>query len=446
MLSEEQNTKLLVLNVQIKKKEILKRYNETYKFNIELLKELKEKKISGWEMSEHMPHPLIFELGHTILFYEHNILRYKRNKDGSILENAYEMFDSLVNIPQERIKSNIIDFTKQLEYYETIYEDLFKYLNTCSDILTPFDSYIFMIGHLHNIMHQEVYLFLLHLLHRPCPNSIQTVTQQIKLNNMLNEWIFIPGGKFEIGLNINDRVVVWDNERPKHITKVNDFFCMKQPTTNNEYLEFVNDDGYNKKKYWSYQGWLWREKIHKKNHPWFWEKIKDKWYRKHFDKLNELQMNEPVVHVSYYEAEAYANYCNARLPTEDEYTYLCTNGGTTLYPWGNDDNKVEKYCNMNFSNNDVVDINNYESGRNKWSVNNLYGNNWYWTSTPFYPYDKFEVDPIYDTISYPFFYFRMIVKGSSWASTSDLVHSNYRNAQEKYKVFHFTGIRLVKNI
>lgn len=457
MLSENQRLKLSRVNREITKKEILKKYNKTYKFNLILLKELKENKMTGWEMTKHIPHPLIFELGHTTLFYEHNILRYIRNKNGSILEHAYEMFDSLTNIPLDRIKSKIIDFNKQQEYYEKIYCELFNYLNNCDDTLSYFDTYIFMIGYLHNIMHQEVYLFLLHLLNRPCPlNYSVSIVEEITPCNPNNKggvrgvpanvWIFIPGGTFNVGLNINDRFVVWDNERPKHNTIVNDFFCMKYPTTNKEYLDFIETGGYEEKKYWSYQGWSWRENIHKKNHPFFWERINDKWYRKHFDKLIELNMHEPVVHVSYYEAEAFANFNNARLPTEDEYTYLCTNGGLTSYPWGNDNKDLHKYCNINFSNNDVVPVNKYENGKNIWNVYDLYGNNWYWTITQFYPYDKFEIDPIYDTFSYPFFYFRIIVKGCSWASTSDLVHSNYRNAQEKEKVFHFTGIRLVKNI
>ena len=71
---------------------------------------------------------------------------------------------------------------------------------------------------------------------------------------------------------------------------------------------------------------------------------------------------------------------------------------------------MEEYCNVNFSNNDVLSLDKYKNGSNKWGINNLYGNCWYWTSTPFYPFDGFTIDALYDTFSYPFFYFRNIVR------------------------------------
>lgn len=460
ILNEKQINKLKNKKRSISKNELLQKYLFIKRLNIDLLKQLENNISLAWSVTTLIPHPLIFELGHVSLFYEHHILRHLRDKEGSILENSYEMFDSLINLPEMRQHSNIIPFHKQKEYFVKIMDELIYYINEMVDEVGPIHSYMFMVGYLHNIMHVEVYYFLFNLLRKPNPTSILLLSykqtnehQNYNLNDNLNEytitnkWINIEGGSFMLGCKENERVVIWDNEMPQNEVIINNFECMEQPVSNGEYLEFVNDDGYTNKKYWSYNGWLWLQNTHKKTYPFLWDYRCDgenKWFRYIFDKIKTIKYNEPVVNISYYEAEAYANYRNARLPTEEEYVYLCTNGGTTLYPWGNNDENMEEYCNVNFSNNDVLSLDKYKNGANKWGINNLYGNCWYWTSTPFYPFDGFTIDALYDTFSYPFFYFRNIVKGCSWATNSDLIHSNYRNSQEKDKIFHFTGIRLVK--
>lgn len=465
LLNDKQKYKLRKKILSVTKKELLDKYKFIKQINIELLKLLENNLSLAWREVYPMPHPLIFELGHITLFYEHHILRHLRNSDGSILEKSYEMFDSLNNLPKMRRNSRIITYKEQVKYFTNIINEIIYYLYKMNNDVEPIYSYMFMVGYLHNIMHIEVFYFLFHLLKKPCPKSDLLLSNREKqemkenrnneINNILttdnnkkieNKWITINGGTFKLGCKENDRVVVWDNEMPQHKVYINDFECMEQPVTNGEYLDFINDYGYSNKNYWSHRGWLWLQNTHKKTHPYFWNYNNDekKWYRQHFDKFIPILYNEPVVHVNYYEAEAYANYRNARLPTEEEYVYLCTNGGKTLYPWGNNNENMEKYCNINFSNNDVVCLSNYEKGKNMWGVKNLFGNCWYWTSTNFYPFDGFTIDALYDTFSYPFFYFRTVVKGCCWATNSDLIHSNYRNAQEKDKVFHFTGIRLVK--
>lgn len=457
LLNEVQERKLDKLTQRVAKDKMIVLYQDLYRFNNVLLHSLKREQLTGWEMKSFMPHPLLFELGHVVYFFEYHILRHtrKENHNVSLLERSNEMFDSLINRPQERKDSYMVNYRKQLEYYTKVHKELITFLEEYEDtLLSPFHSYIFMIGYLHNIMHQEVFLFLQHQLGVKCPFETdwsfvkyQKTTNKTPTIYLYNSWVSIPSGTFSLGLEQKDRIVVWDNEMPKHTVKIKEFICQRQPTLNHEYQEFVFAGGYNEKKYWSYRGWKWRVEKLKKEHPYFWCKRENKWYRLHFDVMKPLEPNEPVVHVSYYEAEAYANYRNSRLPTEKEYVYLLTNGGKTEYPWGNDRNLCSLYSNMNFTYNDVVPVDIYNGmQQNEWGVDNLLGNCWYWTSTPFYPYDNFKIDPCYDTFSYPFFYFRMIVKGSSWASNDELVHSNYRNAQEKESFHHFTGIRLVCDI
>lgn len=459
-INNNQERKLRQLTQRMYKTTLQTMYKDVYAFNRLILSPLENEDLTGWEMKPQMPHPLLFELGHVTLFFEHHVLRHVYQKETSLLNNHQgtpEMFDSLHNLPEERRDSNMINYTKQLRYYKKVHQHLVNFLSTYQEEkLTPFHSYLYMLGYLHNIMHLEVYLFLLHLLEVPCPYQVDTsilefhhtVRSPPPYIHLYNPWIPIQGGTFSLGLNRTDRVVVWDNEMPKHKTSVHNFECQKQPTLNHEYVSFVEFGGYDKREYWSAKGWKWRVETHRRSHPYFWKynETEKLWYRRHFNEWNPLHPNEPVVHVSYYEAEAYATYRSARLPTEDEYVYLTTNGGATEYPWGNHGELCSLYSNMDFTYNDVVPVDLYdENSANQWGVTNLFGNCWYWTSTPMYPFDKFEIDPIYDTYSYPFFYFRMILKGGSWATNHHLVHSQYRNAQEKKCIHHFTGIRLVRD-
>lgn len=444
LLNKEQNKKILEMKNTICKSDIIALYNHNYKKNLHFVEKLIENNASGWEMTVHMPHPIIFELGHITLFYEHHILRHFREKEGTILENSYDMFDSMLNRPEERKYSHIINFKEQIKYYKQIHSELLNYLEYEPNVLTPFKSYVLMIGYLHNIMHREVYYLLSNMLRYPCFDIIQiSKKQEIEY---INTWIDVSGGEIDIGLKRNDRLVVWDNEMPKHKVTIHGFKCQEQPVMNHEYINFIENGGYTNKKYWSKKGYKWKEETLKKNHPYFWvyNEKKTSWFKYHFDKIIEIVNNEPVVNISYYEAEAYANYKNARLPSENEYMLLLTNKNKTKYPWGNDDN-CDEYSNVNFKYNDVVSVNHYKGkGKNDIGIDNLFGNCWYWTTTSFYPYDNFKIDPVYDLFSYPFFYFRNIVKGCSWGSNDILVHSNYRNAQEKDAFFQLIGIRLVK--
>jgi len=435
--------KLLKRNKTLSKENLLKNLNEQNKKTQLFLQSLINEELNGWEMVKEQPHPMIFELGHITLFYMHNFLRHFIDLD--INEEYYEMFDSLINKPHKREKSEIIDFKTQMFLYNEVILTIEKYIN--DKLNSKIESYMLNICILHNEMHNEVFVFLLDMLGHISPLPIKQVNINTNSKIINNKFILIKGGKFNQGLNINDKENVWDNEMPKHERNIKNFYCQKYPVTNEEYIKFIKDGGYNNVKYWSFEGKKWLQKS-KRDKPRFWLKKNNLYYRKHFDNLIPIindELIKPVVKINYYEAEAYAKYIGGRLPTESEYEYMATNKGLTKYPWGNDDNK-EMYSNINYKNGDVLPVTIYKNYKNYDGIVDLMGNCWYWTSTHFYPYDGFEIDPIYHTFSYPFFYFRMIVKGSSWSCGMDLAYPQYRNSQEPEKCFHYTGIRVVKDI
>lgn len=432
-------------NINIDYNDIIEKLKKKQQFTKNLLKYYQHGDMDGWEINETMPHPMIFELGHITLFYDHHFIKNTNGDISHFIENPYTMFDSIQNKPEYRFQSNIINMTKQFEYYDHVIERIIEYISNKQDKITKYDIYLIHICLYHNVMHDEVLLFLQNQLERTSPIDIIPSSQFMINQTIKNNLIYIKGGSFFQGLHINDnnRLVVWDNERPKHQVYVNSFYCYEYPVTNSEYLSFVLNDGYKKREYWTDEGWKWVSK-RKIWHPINWFRHNGKWYRKHFNRVFSLEATYPVNHINKYEAEAYASFIGGRLPSESEYEYIATNGSKTHYPWGND-NDVSSYCNVNYQNGDVCSVLDYQNGENQKGIKQLMGNCWYWTSTHFYPYDGYQIDPVYDNFSYPFFYHRYVVKGASWACGKELVYPQYRNAQEPEKQFHFTGIRVVKD-
>lgn len=444
-LTKKQLQKLDKRTTLLERNEIIHKLVQQMKKTELFLEPLIQNDMNGWEMTKHQPHPLIFELGHITLFYMHHFLRHFT--DFSIDDKIYQMFDSIQNTPNERIQTQIIPFEDQYKLYNKVFNNIFDFNEkTCH--FTNHMKYSLNLCILHNEMHNEVLLFLLDMLEYPNPVKLRENSILYNNNNDINnKFVYVEGGLYKQGLDVNDRVNVLDNEMPKHIVEIKSFYCNTYPTTNSEYIQFIEDGGYTNTSFWSSDGKKWLKK-EKANMPKFWLKKNKIYYRKHFDKqipiLND-ELKKPVVKINFYEAEAYAKYKKCRLPTESEYEYMCTNRGTTLYPWGNDSN-VEKYSNVNYKQSDVVPVDTYECNKNIDGIIGLMGDCWYWTSTRFYPYDGYTIDPLYDTFSFPFFYFRTIVKGAAWTCGEQLVYPQYRNAQEPDKRFHYTGIRLIKDV
>lgn len=468
-LNDIQKQKILLHRNTLSREELLEKLYEQQDRTLTFLQSMVQGNLTGWEMTNEQSHPMIFELGHIALFYMHHFLRHYTPLE--IPKEFYEMFDSLINKPEDRIHSSLLSFQEQYKIYRDIISIIIQYIKENMNSITPSESYMLNVCLLHNEMHNEVLLFLLDMLGKKSPVKLRltmpnqisyqkeyqlsltephsdiltTCKNIININTYKNPFIKIEEGIFQQGLDINDKLNVWDNEMPKHSKKIKTFYCQKYPVTNKEYIQFIEDDGYKKTRYWSSLGKKWLQKT-KRTLPRFWIKNNGIYYRKHFDNIIPITNNEllkPVVKINFFEAEAYANYIGGRLPTESEYEYMTTNRGTTNYPWGNDDNK-EKYCNINYTNGDVLEVSTYKN-KNIDGIVDLMGNCWYWTSTHFYPYDGFIIDGLYDTFSYPFFYFRMVIKGAAWTCGKELAYPQYRNSQEPEKSFHYTGIRVVKD-
>ncbi len=152
-----------------------------------------------------------------------------------------------------------------------------------------------------------------------------------------------PGGPAEIRIRAGSFVLgavgepwAYDSELGAHEVELRPFWIDRAPVTNREFAEFVEDKGYRSRKPWSPAGWEWRER-EGVSAPLYWEESDDGWKRIHFGRRKPLPPDEPVQHVSWYEADAYARWAGKRLPTEIEWERAAgwhSHEGKFRYPWG----------------------------------------------------------------------------------------------------------------
>jgi len=251
----------------------------------------------------------------------------------------------------------------------------------------------------------------------------------------------IPGGPFRLGAEPGP-YFTFDNEKWAHDVEVAPFRIARAPVTNAEYLGFVEDGGYRRPELWSHQGWVWRSKAGAQ-HPIYWARGGEGWLRRHYDRYVALEPHHPVVHVSWFEAEAYCAWAKRRLPSEAEWEMAASavpGGSKRRFPWG-DAPPTPDRANLDGQFAGCVDVGAFPEGDSAFGCRQMIGNVWEWTASAFFPFPGYVVDAPYREYSAPWFGYRKVLKGGAWATRPRFAWNTLRNFFQPDRRDAFAGFR-----
>ncbi len=256
--------------------------------------------------------------------------------------------------------------------------------------------------------------------------------------------VLVPAGPFAMG---TDDPASLDNERPVHEVDLPAFWIDAAPVTNGQYRQFVESGGYDQPHWWGDRGWGWREEASLVA-PQFWRRDGAGWARLRFGVVEPLPDDEPVQHVCWHEADAYARWSGRRLPTEAEWEKAARfdpDAGTTRrWPWGDDD-PTDAHANLGHRHLGPAPVGAYPAGVSAVGCHQMVGDVWEWTASDFLAYPGFAWFP-YRAYSDVFFggdY--KVLRGSSWATHAIVGRSTFRNWDHPIRRQIFAGFRTARD-
>jgi ergothioneine biosynthesis protein EgtB len=242
------------------------------------------------------------------------------------------------------------------------------------------------------------------------------------------EWVSFPEGVYWIGHE--GEGFAFDNEGPRHQQFVQAFQLASRLVTNGEYLAFLEDDGYKKPLLWLSEGWATVQQ-EEWQAPLYWEKRDGRWWMMTLSGMREVELAEPVCHVSYYEADAYARWAGTRLPTEAEWEVAAH------------DVPVEG----NFVEHGLYHPAPLNASTTKGKLAQMYGDVWQWTQSSYAPYPNFKPGPgAVGEYNGKFMCNQYVLRGGSCATSRSHIRSTYRNFFPAHAQWQFMGIRLARGV
>ncbi|MFC1419937.1 ergothioneine biosynthesis protein EgtB [Streptacidiphilus cavernicola] len=253
--------------------------------------------------------------------------------------------------------------------------------------------------------------------------------------------VLVPGGPFEMGTSTDPWAL--DNERPAHRVDLPAFRLDTTPVSNRAYLDFVQDGGYADPRWWSPQGWAHRQR-ERLEAPLFWLRDGDRWLRRRFGRTEPLPADQPVVHVCWYEADAYARWAGRRLPTEAEWEKAARHdpatGRALRHPWGDQD-PDPAHANLGQRHLEPAPVGSYPDGAAPCGARQLLGDVWEWTSTGFTGYPGFTAFPYREYSEVFFGGDYKVLRGGSFGTDPVACRSTFRNWDLPVRRQIFAGFR-----
>lgn len=376
--------------------------------------------------------PPKWHLGHTAWFFENMVL----------LEYlpAYELFDERLNwffnsyyesqgprILRSRRGNMTRPSVAHILNYRRVVDEGMERLFALGDMHKELWDLI-LLGLHHEQQHQELLVYDIKYILGTNP-LFPTYIESHRTkpgNNTDTQGVVVSGGLHQIGYNGTG--FHWDNERSRHQVYLEDFEIATGLVTNGEYLNFMRDGGYDDFRLWQMEGIAWARELEEKA-PLYWYKRDGEWWQYTLSGLRRVDLNEPVTHISWYEADAYARWANARLPTEFEWEAAARH----LSPLGPQDhhNWLEQQQFHPVASDDPQ----------------FFGSCWEWTNSAYLPYPKYpRPDGALGEYNGKFMINQMVLRGGSCATPRTHARVSYRNFFHPDKRWLFTGLRLAKDV
>ena len=258
--------------------------------------------------------------------------------------------------------------------------------------------------------------------------------------------VIVPAGGFTMGTSTEPWAL--DNERPAHEVHVDAFAIDTVPVTNGAYEAFIAAGGYDDPRWWSEAGWAHRQDAQLVA-PRFWARDGDRWVRTRFGVTEPVTADEPVVHVSFHEAEAYAAWAGRRLPTEAEWEkaarYDPATGRSRRFPWGDDEPTPDR-ANLGQRHLRPAPVGAYPAGASPLGVHQLVGDVWEWTSSDFHPYPGFVAFPYREYSEVFFGPEYKVLRGGSFGTDQVACRGTFRNWDYPVRRQIFAGFRCARDV
>lgn len=404
--------------------------------------------------------PPNWHIAHTTWFFQKILEKHgkilgldKSEFNLDYLNSYYQRFGKILS-KQDRGKFPRPTIKQTIDYRSFIDKKVIKFLREkptsekTADELSDEMRYDFVLGIQHEMQHQELMIYdFQHFFERfrdPIDtyqpviiNAPPPITKEItKSSSMVN----IPGGIFELGYNGSS--FCYDNELPEHKVYLQPFRIDLGLVTNGDFMKFIGDGGYQNYRYWLADGW---ELVAEQqwDSPLYWTRENNEWKKKDFRGLNKIDPEEPVVNISYYEADAFARWMGKRLPTEAEWEKAASWNEElhrkTLYPWG-DHVATSRHANLYESYIwGPTKLGSYPAGKSFYGCHQMIGDVWEWTSSEYVLYPGFESKfPEYTdkwTIN------QKVLRGGCFATPVGQIRNSYRNYFKPYERIPFAGLR-----
>ncbi len=406
---------------------------------LELVDDLSDEQMIGPLMR--IVNPPLWEIGHVAWFQERWAQRHLRGR-APIRADGDSLYDSAAVAHDTRWDLMLPTRRDTLAYMERVLRESREFLERAP--WTDDVRYFHVLPLLHEDMHDEALTYTRQTHGYPAPQlGVPTGDEGAGAAGPWPGDAEVPGGSFLIGAEpgdsgqyARDGAFVFDNEKWGHVVEVRPFHIARAPVTQGEFAAFVDDGGYRDRRHWSDAGWAWRTSVDAQ-HPVYWQSDgPTRWLRRVFDQTVPLEPHRPVIHVCWYEADAYCRWAGRRLPTEVEWEMAASaepsgNGAGPArwrrrrFPWGDEPPTPER-ANLDWRARGTVDVAALPAGDSFFGCRQMIGNVWEWTADWFGPFPGFVPDP-YKEYSQPWFGNHKVLRGGCWTTRSRLIRNTWRN-------------------